>query len=488
MKLSFNPAKQRPLVMGLLLSSLLFACTQGPNYVKPEISVPTQFKEQAGWKVAEPQDDSPRDDWWKVYNDAVLNQLVAQVAISNQTIKVAEAQYRQALALSQQAQAAKYPTVTAGASATRSRPKTNSTNAINYNPNLNTAYSLNLGASWEADVWGRVKRTIEAGNAGAEASANDLASAKLSAEAQLVQNYFLIRIADAQKSLMNRTVASYEKSLQLTQNQYAVGVVSRADVVAAETQLKSAKAQAVDEDVARAQLEHAIAILIGKAPTDFSIEPTETITAQVPESIPLVVPSKLLERRPDIAAAERRAAQANAQIGVAEAAYYPDLTLSASVGFQSSSFSRWLTYPARFWTLGPALAQTIFDGGLRKAQTAQAIAVYDENVANYRQTILGAFQEVEDNLSTLNTLAQEAQLQDDAVKSAQESVRLATNQYKAGTVNYLNVINAETTALTNERSALTIQSNQLVASVLLIKGLGGGWRTQTVPETNDTSK
>lgn len=474
-KQSTNSARHPQLVMGLFLSSLLFACTKGPDYVKPDMAVPTHFKEQTGWKVAEPQDALPRDDWWKVYNDEVLNQLVAQVAISNQTIKAAEAQYRQALALSQQAQAAKYPTVTGGASITRSRPKTNSTNAINYNPNLNTAYNLNLGASWEADVWGRVKRTIEAGNAGAEASTNDLASAKLSAQAQLVQDYFLLRVADAQKSLMNRTVASYEKSLQLTQNQYAVGIVSRADVVAAETQLKSARAQAVDEDVTRAQLEHAIAILIGKAPADFSIEPTTTFAVQIPQSIPLVVPSKLLERRPDIAAAERRAAQANAEIGVAEAAYYPDLTLSASLGFQSSTLSRWLTYPARFWTLGPTLAQTLFDGGLRKAQSAQAVAVYDENVANYRQAILGAFQEVEDNLSTLNTLAQEAQLQDEAVKSARESVKLATNQYKAGTVNYLNVINAETTALNNEKSALTIQSNQLTASVLLIKGLGGGW-------------
>lgn len=479
MKPLLNPSKQSPLIMGVLLSSLLFACTKGPNYVKPEMSVPTHFKEQTGWKVADPQDALPRDDWWKVYHDDVLNQLVAQVAVSNQSLKVAEAQYRQAIALSQQAQAAKYPTLTANLSTIRSRPRSNLSNAINFLPNLNTAYNVSLGASWETDLWGRVKRTIEAGNAGAQASANDLASAKLSVQAQLVQNYFLLRIADAQKNLMNRTVASFEKSLKLTQNQYAVGIVSRADVVAAETQLKSAKAQAVNEDVARAQLEHAIAILIGKAPTDFAIAPTETLTAQLPESIPLVVPSKLLERRPDIAAAERRTAQANAQIGVVQAAYYPDLTISATAGFQSNSFSRWLTYPARFWSLGPTFAQTIFDGGLRKAQSAQAIAAYDENVANYRQTILGAFQEVEDNLSTLNTLAQEAQLQDDAVKSARESVKLATNQYKAGTVNYLTVINAETTALSNERTALSIQSNQLVASVLLIKGLGGSWQSST---------
>ncbi len=477
MKPLLNHANKSPLMISMLLSSLLFACTQGPNYVKPEVPVPTHFKEQAGWKVAEPQDVSTHDDWWKVYHDEVLNQLVAQVAISNQSLKVAEAQYRQALALSQQAQAAKYPSLTANLSTIRSRPRSNLNNAINFLPNLNTAYNVSLGASWETDLWGRVKRTIEAGNAGAQASANDLASAKLSVQAQLVQNYFLLRIADAQKSLMNRTVASFEKSLKLTQNQYAVGIVSRADVVAAETQLKSAKAQAVNEDVARAQLEHAIAILIGKAPADFAITPTETLTAQLPESIPLVVPSKLLERRPDIAAAERRIAQANAQIGVVQAAYYPDLTISATAGFQSNNFSRWLTYPARFWSLGPTFAQTIFDGGLRKAQSAQAIAAYDENVANYRQTILGAFQEVEDNLSTLNTLAQEAQLQDDAVKSARESVNLATNQYKAGIVNYLNVINTETTALNNERTALSIQSNQLVASVLLIKGLGGGWKS-----------
>ncbi len=274
--------------------------------------------------------------------------------------------------------------------------------------------------------------------------------------------------------MLDDTVAAYEKSLQLTQNQYNVGVAARADVVTADTQLKSAKAQAVDVGVQRAQLEHAIAILIGKAPAEFSIAPLTSRFELLPPSIPLGVPSQLLERRPDIAAAERRAASANAKIGVAEAAFYPDLTLSAEAGFQSTSFAKWLTFPARFWTLGPALAQTIFDGGLRKAQTAQAVAD-DQSVATYRQTVLGGFQEVEDNLAALRILEQEAALQDEAVKAARESVQITTNQYKAGIVNFLNVVNVETIALDNERTALTIQSNRLSAAVLLIKAVGGGW-------------
>ena len=455
-----------------LLIAMLSACAVGPNYVKPTMQTPAAFKEQVGWKTAQPQDKLPRGQWWEIFEDAELNTLVAQVEVSNQNIRAAEAQYRQARALAQQSQANYYPTVTGGASATRSKISNISNSTSNYN--------LNLGASWEPDVWGRVQRTVEAGNAGMQASAADLEAAKLSAQAALVQDYFLLRTNDARKMLLNNTVANYEKSLQLTQNQFAVGVAARADVVAAETQLKSAKAQAVDVGVQRAQLEHAISILIGKAPSELSIEPAANAFVTLPPAIPLGIPSQLLERRPDIAAAERRAAQANAQIGVAEAAFYPSLTLSATLGLQSPSFASWLTAPARFWSLGPALAQTIFDGGLRKAQTTQALAVYDQNAANYRQTILVAFQQVEDNLAALRILEQEAQLQDDAVKSAQESLQITLNQYKAGTITYLNVVTVETIALNNEITALGIQSNRLTAAILLVTALGGGWNTSAL--------
>ena len=452
----------------------------GPNYVKPEIQTPVSFKEkpfkdQQSWKLATPQDTLPKGKWWELFGDSELNALVAQVELSNFNIKAIEAQYAQARALSQQARASYYPTVNGGLSFSRIKPASNNTNATNFDPAINNTFRLNADASWEPDIWGRVSRSVEAGDANLQASAADVQAAKLSAQAELTQDYFLLRIADARKRLLDDTVRAYEKSLKLTQNQYAVGVVARADVVAAETQLKSAKAQSIDVAVQRAQLEHAMAVLLGKSPAEFSIPTAVSDFVTTTPAIPLGIPSELLERRPDIAAAERRAASANAKIGVAEAAYYPALTLSATLGFQSRSFSQWLTYPSRFWTLGAALAQTIFDGGLRKAQTAQAVATYDLTAANYRQTVLTAFKEVEDNLAALRTLNEEAQLQEDAVKSARESAKIATNQYKAGLVTYINVINAETIALNNERTALNVQSSQLSASVLLIKALGGGW-------------
>ncbi len=487
--LKVNRILQLAVMASLAGGCLLSACTMGPNYVKPEVQVPAAFKEQQGWKVAAPQDTLPKGQWWELFGDSELNALVAQVEVSNLNIRAVEAQYAQARALSQQVSAAYYPTVTGGLSVNRSKPASNNANVTNFDPQINNTYRTSLDASWEPDIWGQIKRSVEAGDASLQASAADIEAAKLSAQAQLTQNYFLLRIADARKKLLDDTVTAYEKSLKLTQNQYAVGVVARADVVAAETQLKSAKAQAVDVGVQRAQLEHAIAVLLGKAPAEFNIPVATTAFVITPPLIPLGIPSALLERRPDIAGAERRAAAANAKIGVAEAAYYPALTLSATLGFQSRSFSQWLTYPSRFWTLGAALAQTIFDGGLRKAQTAQAVAVYDETAANYRLAVLTAFQEVEDNLAALRILDEEAQLQADAVKSARESAQIATNQYKAGVVTYINVINAEAIALNNERTALTVQSSQLSAAVLLIKALGGGWNSSalnTVENSNTT--
>lgn len=455
-------------VLYLLSAALLSACAVGPDYVRPAVEAPAAFKEMQGWKIAQPQDQEIRGKWWEVFGDPELNALQEQVAISNQNLAQAEARFRQAKALVQSARAAYFPTLSGSVSSSRSDRATQ-TGPVN-------SHSLAFDANWEADVWGRVQRNVEANQASAAASAADLEATRLSTQAQLAQNYFQLRAVDAQQQLLQRTVADYERSLQLTENQYASGVVPRANVVLAQTQLKSTQAQAIDTGIQRAQLEHAIALLVGKAPSDFSLA-AKPLTLAVPP-IPVGLPSTLLERRPDIAAAERRVAAANAQIGIAKAAFFPTLSLSASAGFQSSSFGDWLSFPNRFWSLGPALAMNLFDAGARKAQTDQAIAGYDANIAAYRQTVLSGFQEVEDNLAALRLLEQEAQVQDEAVQAARLSVELAANQYKAGIVNYLNVINAQTTALGNERTAVDLLNRRLSASVLLIKALGGGWSSQ----------
>jgi len=459
-------------------TSALFGCSVGPNYVRPTAESPPSYKEAVAWKQAEPRDQEPRGKWWEVFKDPKLDALAAQVEVSNQTIKGAEARVRQARALTQQARAALFPLVSANAGVTRSGSGGGSTSSNNVGSNVQVGgvrnnYNVALDVNWEVDLWGRVRRTVEAGEASAQASVADLESAKLSAQAQLAEDYFLLRVQDAQIRLLNDTVDAYQRSQQLTRNQYAVGVAARADVAQAETQLKSTQAQAIDAGVQRAQLEHAIAVLLGKAPADFSVA-AEVVPTEFP-AIPPGLPSELLERRPDIAAAERRTAAANAQIGVAEAAFFPSLTLSASGGFQSSVLSQLFSLPSRYWSLGAALAQTIFDAGLRRAQTAQAIATYDENVANYRQTVLIGFQEVEDNLAALRILEQEGAVQDEAVKAARESLTITLNQYRAGTANYLAVVVAQAIALSNERTALGILGRRLAASVALIKALGGGW-------------
>lgn len=461
----------------------LAGCTLGPTYVRPAAGTPAAYKEAQGWKTAEPRDTEPRGDWWSVFNDPQLDALLGQVEVSNQTIKAAEARVRGARALTQQAQAAYFPIVTANAGATRSSGRVgtgiNADNGGSQTAGARNNFNVALDVSWELDLWGRVRRTVEAGEATAQASVADLAAARLSAQAQLAQDYFLLRMQDAQLRLLRDTVDAYQKSLQLTRNQYAVGVAARADVAQADTQLKSTQAQALDAGVQRAQLEHAIAVLLGKAPADFSIAP-EGVASTFPP-IPSGLPSELLERRPDIAAAERRTAAANAQVGVAEAAFFPSLTLSATGGFQSSVLAQLFSLPSRYWSLGPALAQTLFDAGLRRAQSAQALAAYDENVATYRQTVLTGFQEVEDNLAALRILEEETAVQDEAVKSARESLTITLNQYRAGIANYLAVVVAQATALSNERTALAILGRRLTASVALIKALGGGWDAGQLP-------
>jgi NodT family efflux transporter outer membrane factor (OMF) lipoprotein len=457
------------------LGGVLAACTVGPDYVRPAVESPAAFKEQ--WKVAQPRDEGPRGNWWEVFGDAQLNALAAQVDVNNQNIKVAEANVRQARALTAQARSAFFPTVTGNASATRasvSRGNTGNNANVGGGGGVANAYNVALDATWELDLWGRVRRNVESAEASAQASEADLAGAKLSAQAQLVQDYLLLRVQDAQIKLLNDTVEAYGRSLQLTRNQYAVGVAGRSDVALAETQLKSTQAQAIDVGVQRASLEHAIALLIGKPPADVSISPAPVERA-FPD-IPPGLPSELLERRPDVAAAERRVAAANAQIGVAQAAFFPTVTLSATGGFASSTLANLLSAPARYWSLGAALAQVIFDAGLRQAQTDQAIAAYDATVATYRETVLTGFQEVEDNLAALRILEQEAAVQDEAVKSARESLAITLNQYRAGTANYLAVIVVQAQALVNERAAVGILGQRLNASVGLIRALGGGWK------------
>ena len=403
-----------------------------------------------------------------------MNALADQVDLSNQNVQFAEARLRQAEALVEQSRSGLLPTLALSASATRSRAPniagstTNTSNVVN-------VYNMPLTASWAPDLWGSVRRTIEGNIANAQTSAANVANARLLAQSQLAINYFNLRVLDARKQLLDTTVAVYQKSLELTRNRYNAGVAARVELVLAEQQLKSTQAQAIDVGVQRAQVEHAIAILIGKPPSDLAIQ-SEIADVAIP-AIPVGVPSQLLERRPDIAAAERQMAAANAQIGVAEAAFFPTLTLSASGGFRSNSIPDWLTVPHRFWSVGPALAQTLFDGGARRAVTKQAQAAYDANVATYRQTVLTAFQQVEDNLAALRILEQEAVTQAEAVALARQSTDLTLNQYKAGTVNYLSVVVVQAAQFNNEAAAVNLLGQRLVAAVALVQALGGGWST-----------
>jgi len=450
----------------------------GPDYLRPTAPAPAAFKEGQGWKLAQPRDQAPRGGWWEVFGDAELDALEQQVDISNQTIQAAEARVREARAATLAARAGLFPAVSGNAAALRSS-RTGSAGTSGATNSYNAAIDL----SWEIDLWGRVRRGIEASDATAEATAADLAAARLSVQALLAQNYLLLRVQDAQIQLLRETVAGYEKSLQLTSNQYAAGIVARGDVTQAEAQLKSTQAQVFDARISRAQLEHAVAVLAGKPPAELAIVPRPLVAAF--PSIPVSVPSELLERRPDIAAAERRAASANAEIGIAQAAFFPSLSLSGVGGLQSSALGNLLSLPSRYWALGAGLVETVFDGGLRSAQKAGAIAAYDETVANYRSTVLGAFQEVEDNLAALSLLEQEALVQDGAVKAARESAAIAANQYKAGTVTFIVVVVLQAAALNNERTALAILARRLTASVGLIKGLGGGWNATTLAAAKD---
>ena len=461
-------------------AALLAGCMVGPDYVRPSTETPTAYKEAGAWKPAEPRDDVSRGKWWEIFGDPQLNALEERVQISNQNVLAAEAQYRQAQAIVQQARAGLFPTLGGTASTSRSQSPNLANRPVNSTAPVNN-YTLSLDATWEIDLWGRVRRQLEASEANAQASAADLETVRLAAQAQLAQSYFLLRVADAQKKLLDDTASAFERSLQLTQNRYAAGVAAKVDVVQAETQLRSTQAQAIEIGVQRAALENAIAVLVGEAPSTFSIPPAPL--AATSPYIPLGLPSELLERRPDVAAAERAVAAANAQIGVAQAAFYPTFTLTGSGGFRSQDLGDLISSPSRFWAVGPALAQVLFDGGLRRGVSNQAKATYDAQVAAYRQTVLTGFQEVENNVAALRILEQEANVQDQAVRLARESVELTTNQYKAGIVSYLNVVAVQRVALDNERTAIGILGQRLTSSVLLVKALGGGWTASELPTT-----
>lgn len=482
MRTSSFPFDVVPRSAAVLLCLALSACAVGPDYQRPGIDVGAGYKEGQdkvpGWKAAQPGDTAQRGPWWTLYGDPVLNDLMGKLDAANQNIAAAEANYRQAQALVQGSRASFFPTVGVSADVSRSGGSSSSNSSrLSSVSSVNNQYSLTGSVSWEADVWGKLRRTLEASRASAQASEADLAATRLSAQSTLAQSYFQLRVMDRQKKLLEETIDAYQHSLQLTQNRYQVGVSGKSDVAVATTQLENTRAQSIDLDWQRSQLEHAIAVLTGQPPSQFSLPP-EVFEQQVPE-IPVGVPSALLERRPDVAAAERSAAAANAKIGVAAAAWYPDLTLSADGGFRSSLLGDLLTVPARFWSIGPSLALTVFDGGARQSQVDQARAAYDAQAATYRQTVLTALKEVEDYLAQLRSMQAEQVVQNRALTSARESLQLMLNQYKAGTVDYLSVATVQATALSTERSALSLTGSRLTASVQLIAAMGGGWEGLT---------
>ena len=450
---------------------LATACTVGPSYKRAEVETPVAYKQSGDWLVAQPRDDVPKGKWWEIFNDPLLNTLEEQVQVSNQSLLAAEARYRQAQAATRAARSALFPTIGASGSATRSGRGSSSVNGTG--GGSGTSYSVLLDARWEADIWGKVRRQVEASRANEEASAADLEAARLSLQAELATDYVLLRVADAQRELVEDAVKNFRTSLTIAQNRYRAGVAAKVDVVLAEAQVKSNEAQAIDLRITRAQLEHAIAVLAGKPPGDFGIEPAKfSLTGPL---VPPGIPSTLLERRPDIAAAERRMAAANARIGVAEAAYYPDLTLSGSAGFAGSKLGSLISAPNRVWSLGLDLAATLLDFGARSAAVESSRAAYDETVADYRGTVLGAFQEVENSLVSAHWLGEELQVQQDAARLARENVQLTLNQYKAGTVGFVNVALAQAQQLQEERDLVNLQGRQIGASVALIRALGGGW-------------
>ena len=465
---------RRAIILGSGIFFLASCAPVGPNYRKPSAPIPVSFKEPlpAGWKQAEPGGAFAQGKWWEIYNDPALNALEEQVSVTNQNVLQAEAQYREARALAREARSALFPTVSAGIGITATGAGGAASNAAGANGSSSagtrTAYSLPFNVAWEPDLWGSVRRSVTGNIELAQASEADLENARLLYQAELAQDYFQIHGIDGEADLLQTTSDSYNEYLTLTKNRYAAGVASDLDVAQAESQLYSAQSALIDLGEQRAQLEHAIAILTGKPPSDVSV--AHVPLSMPPPPIPIGLPSDLLERRPDIAGAERRVAAANEQIGIAMAAFYPVLTLSGSAGLNASSLAKWFTWPSRFWSVGPGLSETLFDAGRRRAVVAQQQAAYDATVAGYRQNVLTALQQVEDNLAALRVLSDENDKLQQTIQSADRALTISSAQYRAGTTSYLTVITAQATLLASQRNGIQLLSRRLTASVLL------GWR------------
>jgi NodT family efflux transporter outer membrane factor (OMF) lipoprotein len=458
---------------------LAAGCSVGPDYKRPTMAIPASFKEDSTWKVAAPGDGATKGPWWGVFNDPVLSGLEVQVETSNQTVLEAVANYEEARQIVRSDRTGYLPTVSALGSAQKSQEPRSGTF-----PGSTTAtqYTAALEGSWAPDIWGKLRRTVEADAASAQASAADLAAARLSMQATLAQDYVGLRTSDDKIRLLERAVEDYKRTLKITGNKYAVGVSARSDIITAQTQLDSTRAQLIDAGIARAQFEHAIAVLVGKAPADFALGRRAAIGLTLP-SVPPQLASTLLERRPDIAAAERQAMAANAKVGIQVAAYYPTLSISAEAGYEGSPLDKLISAPFRFWTIGAQAADTILDWGQRHDLAQSARAAYESAAANYRQTVLTALQQVEDNLAGLRILKDEATVQDTAVTEAAQATQIARNEYNAGTVDFTTVVSAQVTELTNRETALAIIQSQLDSSVALIQDLGGGWTTSDLPKS-----
>jgi NodT family efflux transporter outer membrane factor (OMF) lipoprotein len=480
LKAVHNAGRFALLAGALLVSS---ACMVGPNYKRPAAPQTPAFKEPPpeGWKEAQPNDGAIKGKWWEIYNDPQLNALEEQVSISNQNVLAAEANFRAARYAVGIARAGLYPTVSVGP--TVGVGQSSSSTVGNGHAPVAALFDLSATPSWTADIWGSVRRGVRASEATAQADFALLENARLSYQSELAEDYFELHGTDGDIDLLDRTTKSYEEYLTLTQNRYKAGVASGGDVALAQTQLDTTRAQLIDLGVARAQYEHAIAILTGKPPSAVTV--SAALLKTPPPAVPVGVPSAMLERRPDIAAAERTMASTNEQIGIAVAAYYPTLTLSASGGFEATNIAKWFSLPNRFWSLGAGMSEVVFEGGKRRSQVKMTEAQYDATVANYRQSVLTAFQQVEDNLAALRILGEEAAAANLAAKAAHDSLDIATYQYKAGTVNYLTVITAQATALANDKTVVDLMARRLTASVLLIQALGGGWDRSALPSGNE---
>ena len=460
-----------------LIALVAASCAPKTKYVPPQAPAPAAYRENAGWKLVEPADAAQRGPWWEIYGDPDLNALESRIQVSNPTLRGAAARFAEARAAVGGARAELFPQASVTPAVAIVKPSGN--RAISSFHDVYADYLLPGSVSYEPDLWGRIRGTIEASRTAAQATAADLENVSLSLHAELALDYFALRGVDREKELLDSAVASYERALELTENRFQGGLASQADVALAETQLETTRAQAVDVTVARAALEHAIAVLVGQSPSEFTLAPAARVHAPIP--VPAGLPSQLLERRPDIAAAERRVASATAEVGVTSSAYYPILSLTAAGGVESSSLTKLLTSVSTFWTAAPTLAVTAFDAGRRRAVQQQARAVYDESVATYQESVLVAFREVEDELAALRILGDEAAIQQRAVEAAERSLAQATNRYRGGLVSYLEVTFAQSVALANERIAVQLLTRRMTASVLLIKALGGGWNMSMLP-------